>query len=231
MENVNIISEENEVKSNWLQLKAVGDEFQGTLVDKHNSVDNYNNDQIVYEFLMEDGQLRPYGTSKEPINIQMKNVKFGQIVGMKFVRQDPPKVKGYNPTNVIQVFANPNVVNKEWLEEQEMDKVENSEQSLEQVAEGMPEADMPVPAPVGGVTTPANPANPTLPVEEVATPAATLSEAVDPLTQINALAKSKLLINDVNLVKDGVQQVTGFAFIEINYQKIVDALTIMPDKQ
>ena len=226
MENVNIISEENEVKSNWLQLKAVGDEFQGTLVDKHNSVDNYNNAQIVYEFLMEDGQLRPYGTSKEPINIQMKNVKFGQIVGMKFVRQDPPKVKGYNPTNVIQVFANPNVVNKEWLEEQEMDKIEGNEQSLEQVAEGMPDAEVPMPIPVGGVTVPA----PGAPIQAPAPVTADPVETADPVAQINALAKSKLLINDVNLVKDGVQQVTGFAFIEMNYQKIVDALVALPNK-
>jgi len=225
MEKVNIISEENEVKSAWLKLAEINDEFQGTLVDKHKSIDNFGKDQIVYEFLMEDGQIRPYGTSKGPINIQMKNVKFGQIVGMKFVRQDPPKVSGNKPTNVIKVYENPNVVNKEWLEEQEAEGMENSEQSLEQVAEGMPEADMPTPTPVGGVTVPANPVNPTLPVGEVAT------EAVDPVAQINALAKSKLLINDVNLVKDGVQQVTGFAFIEINYQKIVDALTIMPDKQ
>ena len=220
MENVNIISEENEVKSNWLKLENVGEEFQGTLVDKHNSVDSYGKDQIVYEFLMEDGQIRPYGTSKKAINVQMKYVKLGQIVGMKFIEKTPSSNPNFKDTHIIKVFANPDIVNQEWLESREEEKIESSPQSMEEISEQMPESEIPTPAPavVGGVT--------------AAAPVATVAPAttVDPVEQINELAKTKLLVMDVTIVKQAVQEVTTLAFIPTNYAKIIELLTAMPDK-
>ena len=199
MENVNIFSDENKVTGNWVKLTEVGQEFQGTLVDVRKATDQYGKEQTIYEFLTAEGEYRPFG-SKSAIDAQMKHVKLGQIVGLKFVSETPAKTAGYKPTKIIQVFTNKNLVNREWLEQRESSALENSDgQSIESIAATM--TDQPT------------------------------TTSVDPLAKINELAKTKLLVFDVELVKRAVQEVTGLAFIESNYQKLVDALSAMPDKK
>ena len=214
MEKVNIFSDENKVSGNWIKFTEVGQEFQGTLVDIRKTTDQYGKEQIIYEFLTEDGEYRPFG-SKSAIDAQMKHVKLGQIVGLKFVSETPAKTAGFKPTKIIQVFTNKNLVNKEWLEQRESYILENSDgQSMESIAASLPDQQIHTDV-TGGNSGWVKPQD----------------GNTDPLSKINELAKTKLLVFDVELVKKAVQEVTGLAFIEQNYDKLIGALSSMPDKK
>lgn len=39
------------------------------------------------------------------IDRQMQNIRKGQIIGMKFIEEQPAKVKGHNPAKIIKVYA------------------------------------------------------------------------------------------------------------------------------
>ena len=64
------------------------------------------------------------------IDNQMRNVKVGQQIGLKFVEEQPSKTKGFAPAKIVRVFAPKNndgtvQMDEEWLAEQgqsELDK-------------------------------------------------------------------------------------------------------------
>ena len=115
----NIITDENKVKGNWVKFLKVGDEIQGTYISKR-EVQNVlrGGKQTIYEIMKEDGEVWNVG-SKPAIDVQMRYVKVGQIVGFKFIESRKNPNPGKNDTKIIQVFANSKVVNEKWLAEQE----------------------------------------------------------------------------------------------------------------
>lgn len=127
MTSKDFFSEENEVQSSWIKWGKVGDYFIGTLTAKRTVEDQFNagKTQEVYDFKMkegsfhniledksvakdativESGELYSVG-GKASIDAQMRNVKIGQIVGMKFKESVPSKTKGYNPSKVIKIYT------------------------------------------------------------------------------------------------------------------------------
>jgi len=126
---MNIFSDENKVKSNWWQKKQIGDSIEGTLISKRTVLNQLRNqDQTVYELkvssLVQEG--KPVAAIGEFWNVggtfgidqQMRNVKLGQIIGFKFTEERKPSKPGLNPTKVVQVYANPKVVDEQWIKEQ-----------------------------------------------------------------------------------------------------------------
>ncbi len=114
-----IFDEANKVKGNWMKWEKVGDSIEGTLISirkVHNAL--YDKDQTVYELKKDDGEVWNVG-SKPAIDTQMKYVKLGQIVGFQFVEQKKPARPGVSGAKIIQVFANPKIVDEKWLKEQE----------------------------------------------------------------------------------------------------------------
>jgi hypothetical protein len=73
---------------------------------------------VVYELKKLDGTYTDvYG--KPGIDMQMKHIKLGQIIGFEFTKIIPATRPGYKPTNVIQVYADEKSVDEKWLMEQE----------------------------------------------------------------------------------------------------------------
>lgn len=116
-----------EVKSQWVKWGRQGDWVRGTLTDVR-EVDSQLPGQTgkvkVYEFIaaggsfhgITDGKVDDKPTvlgkgdfwtagGKAGIDNQMRNVKIGQVFGMRFAEEKPSKTKGFNPTKVIKVLV------------------------------------------------------------------------------------------------------------------------------
>lgn len=135
-----MFSEDNEVKSSWIQWGKPGDHIIGTLVaryEKPNTLSERNEMQTVYEIKVEKGSFHalenkiPVETpttmnpdeiwnigGKSGLDAQMRNVKIGQIVGIKFMEELPAKVKGHNNTKQLKVYTE-GKMDEAWLKEKE----------------------------------------------------------------------------------------------------------------
>lgn len=127
-----IFNEDNEVKSAWITWGKPGDHIKGTLVAKYereNSINGKTEMQTIYEVKAMSGEFHALKQDengnyvpvtevtklnagdvwniggKAAIDSQMRNVKIGQIIGMKFMESVPAKEKGRYPTKVVKVFT------------------------------------------------------------------------------------------------------------------------------
>jgi len=148
-----IFDAENEVKSSFIQWGKPTNFIIGTLVDKR-EVENQLADkagtmQTIYEILVEKGEYNVINEdksiAKEPtelkageiwsiggkaaIDSQMRNVKIGQKLGMKYMEEVPSKTKGYNPTKVIKIYTS-GEMNKEWLDAQDPDGAKQADKDF-----------------------------------------------------------------------------------------------------
>jgi len=195
---MSIFDEGNKITGSWASFKTVGDKYEGTLIGRRDSINKLSGlPQVVYE-LKGNGETILIG-GKPAIDAQMNHVKLGQIVGFEFTEERAPKVPGHNPTKIIQVFANPAMVDKEWMDEHEATALAG-EFGGEVVGSGEPTYE-----PVGEAT---DPATPDFSVEG----------------EINELAKSKLGAKTDAEIKAKVMESTKLAFIEENYAPILEAL-------
>jgi hypothetical protein len=135
-----LMTDENEIKSQFISWGAPGDNFVGTLIGKReveNQLSDKHEMQTIYEFKMHEGTFHTLDEKKNPvdpaviinkgdvwalggkkgIDAQMRNVKIGMIVGMKFIEEKPAKVKGYNPTKVVKVYC-AQEMDEAWVKEQ-----------------------------------------------------------------------------------------------------------------
>jgi len=140
-----MFSEENEVKSAWVSWGKPGDNVVGTLISRtqrENTIGGKTEMQTIYEIksskgefhplkqddngnyvpeekpvVIEEGQIYNVG-GKSAIDSQMRNVKIGQILGMKFMESVPAKEKGRYPTKVVKIFTT-GEMDEEFLKELE----------------------------------------------------------------------------------------------------------------
>lgn len=136
-----LMSEDNEIKSAFITWGKPGDYFVGTLMSKReipNKLSEKHEMQTVYDFKMKEGMFHKLDEKKNPVEpaivinageiwsvggkkaveAMMRNVKPTIIVGMKFLEETPPKVKGHNPTKVIKVYTQ-NLIDEEYVKELE----------------------------------------------------------------------------------------------------------------
>jgi len=225
-----IISEENRVASFGASVKflKIGDKVEGTLVDKRIvSVQKYMStemeDKMIYELkapkgqeVIQDGEKRvleedekfvvwgkPEG--KSGVDAQMKTVSVGQIIGFVFEGEKESKFKG-NPTKLIQVYQNKDVIDKEWLESDEAKEMQS-----EEVAPELPDftADDSDPKPV---------------VDESVPDTEDGAPFEDVLSEIMTLSKEKFEVETDEDAKAKVIDATDLAFIKPNYGKILEKL-------
>ena len=225
---MNIFEQGKTVSVSWFYFKNIGDQIQGTYVGKVLGLkDSFNNDQIIYELSTKNGIVKVGFRTTQKINKTMDYVNFGQIVGFKYVSKEKfmnKVLKKEQEYKNIQVFADPKIVDQEWIDSQKMNKVEIatktadspvSEDGQEIVADEVPgfgDFDNPIP-------------EADAPVVEVKKPVAKKTTTVEEkLVEIAELAKTKLSIVDPAKVKDAVMEATGLAFIASNYTKIIAAL-------
>lgn len=122
----------SEAKRPQVKFGKVGDWFKGTLTDNTRQVENQlsakHEMQTVFEFKMHGGSFHDIVESapgrfdpvaeateiekdsfltyfgKGAVQSQMRNVKIGQIVGMRFAEEKPSSKPGMNPTKIIKVM-------------------------------------------------------------------------------------------------------------------------------
>jgi len=127
-----IFNEDNEVKSNFMSWGKPGNYVLGTLSSKRrveNQLSDKKEMQTIYEIkakegvfnsleqdengnyvpvkestVIKDGEFYSIG-GKKGIDAQMRNVKIGQVVGIKFKEIIPAKEKGRYPTKLIKIFT------------------------------------------------------------------------------------------------------------------------------
>jgi len=123
-----LFDEKNEVKSNWWVKGKPGDWVKGTLVDvreMESQLPGQTGKMVkIYEFLTSGGSFHRLDDNKQPItpaveimegeywmiggnqslDNQMRNMKKGQIVGIRFTETKPAKQKGFNPSKVLKVY-------------------------------------------------------------------------------------------------------------------------------
>lgn len=218
---VNIFDDAKEkVMPSWAKFVNPGDSAQGTYVGKIvGAIDGYGNEQIVYQLLQGDGSIVNvgFGLNKKILHQDMSMVNFGQIVGFKFKGKLMVKDKFGKPVEVKDygLHQDPKIVDTKWLEENKdnMPKVmyaqkDTTAQSREDIDKANRDFDG-----YGKSST----------ADVPFSSEGSLTDE-DKLALIVKLASEKLGTNEINATKIKVMEVTGIAFMALNYQKIIDAL-------
>lgn len=211
------------VMPEWAKFVNAGDSAQGTYIGKIvGQIDGYGNEQIIYQLLQDDGTVKNvgFGINKKVMNQDMAGVKFGQIVGFKYKGMLSVKDRMGKQVNVkdFSLFQDSKIVNTAWLKEN---------------AGNMPEViDVSGRAPQTNVTKEQEEVlmgglQPGYIANDVPFSSEGSLTNADKLVAINKLAASKLGVTDTKLVKEKVMEVTGVAFIPVNYDKIAEALASM----
>jgi hypothetical protein len=150
-----LFNEENQVANNWVTWGSEGDFIAGTLIAVREMVSKLPGQEgkkvPVYEIKADRGSFHQLDDKKNPIeppvtiealdiwNVggkpiidrQMKNLKLGTKLGIKYIETQPAKQKGFNPLKVLKVFVqrgkdNKPLMDEEWLAEREKEaEIEN----------------------------------------------------------------------------------------------------------
>ena len=138
--------EGNEVKSQWVKFNVeLEDKIFGTLLTKRqmkSTIPGKEGELVwVYELKADSGSFHEVDEKKvviptpvvvnaeevwsvggkNSIDVQMRNIKIGQKVGLKFIDSQASKTKGFAPAKNIRVYASKNedgtpTMDTEWLE-------------------------------------------------------------------------------------------------------------------
>lgn len=144
-----VYSDENVVPSNWMKFSKIEDRIFGTLIcvrEQENRLPNAKPGEMVkvYEIKSESGEFHDTDEKKNVIepaiqlqpgeiwNIggsaaldnQLRNVKLGTKVAIKFTAEKPSQTKGFNPQKIKKVYVPKGqdgkpVMDTEWVAEQE----------------------------------------------------------------------------------------------------------------
>ena len=214
------------VMPTWMKFINAGDQVQGTYIGKIvGQIDGYGNEQIIYQLLQDSGVVMNvgFGLNKKVFNQDMDKVKFGQIIGIKFKGKVTVKDKFGKMVSVndFSLFQDPKIVDEKWLAEN---------------ADNMPEVTRAAAAPetraandFGAFNDPVVTGTDTDEdnVDDVPFSSDGSLTNEDKLAVIEKLAKDKLGATDAQTSKDKVMEATGIAYIPVNYEKIIEALTAM----
>lgn len=192
-----IFDEKNKVTGAFFQFKAINDQVGGTLVDRRQVPDKMNpgKQQWIYELKGPNGEIILIG-GKTGIDMQMKNIRLGQVIGMKYLRDKPNINPSLRAAKIIQVYADPNVVDEEWLKDREMDEANAGE-----APEALPENGGPVAEALELFDSPA-----------------------EKLEKIYTLAEIKLGIKETAAAEKAIMEKTGLPFLESNFDEILTKL-------
>lgn len=215
-------SNDDKVKSNFFKFKKLNDYIQGTLIDKYEQEDRMPNAksglQWIYEIKAvaskQDGVETEENDTiikvggKLALDSQLKNVGLGQIIEIRFVEEKKPSKPGLNGAKILQVFARPGLVDKEWLAQHNSTNTSNSDVTIS--------ADEPEESNVANVD-----------LEEKSNIVGD-SEEQDQLDMIYILAEQVLGIKDPKTneteTKMKIMEATGLAFLKANYISIIEKL-------
>jgi len=201
---IDIFNDEYKVQSALFNFAKVGDQLQGTYVGKSQAKSKYSGElEPLYEIMTEDGEFFTIW-GKPIINQQMNRIKLGQIVGFKLIEER--KTEKGNPAKIIQVFADPKLVNEEWMKENPDAGKQEEGVEVEDVDFGASE----------------EPKKEAVPFESEAPPVGETPEAKE--AQALALAQAKYGLADEQEIKNKVMNESGLAFIAPQMDAIIEFL-------
>ena len=207
---MSIFDDSNKVKSNWWEKKIVGDAIEGTFISRRIQLNQLSGkDQEIYEILTADGEVWNVG-GNPGIDTQMKHVKLGQIVGFKYVEEKKPVKVGMNGAKIVQVYANKETVDKEWLNSQAKELITQEEDIQSDAAWTTKEKEALENVSFMDITE--------KPAEAVTSGSTDIKFSI-----ITELATTKLKATSANL-KIAVMEATGLAFIDKNLDAIIEKL-------
>lgn len=214
-----IFNDTNKMTGNWWKKEKIGDRIEGTFESKNTQINQMSGkEQMVYKIRSEQGDLYLVG-GNIGIDSQMEKVKVGQIVGFEYTEErENKKNPSFAATKIVQVYANPNIVNKEWLAQQkELDGIQVNQEVTTKEAEEI-----------------LNGNDEEIKIEDFKekdeAPFLTDIEKKDVIIKITELATNKLGAINGEDVKNKVMESTELAFIDQNLSKIVVALEALPDR-
>lgn len=202
-------NEEDKVKNNWWKKDKVGDKIQGTYIDRKIVFNQLSGkEQNIYILKLENGEIWNVGggnidnvTKKvAAIDSQMQYIRKGQIVEFRYVEERPSKRTGMDPTKIVQVYANKDVVDKEWLDN---NMIENVQETFGPVT---PAGEVDINKIDLGGNKPA------------------VSAEDELLNTIGELAMKKLAVSDPSQIELAIAKATKLALIPENYEDIVAKL-------
>lgn len=220
----------------FFSFKTIGDKIEGTYIGTGYQVSQISGEeQLHYRLKGTDGQYYKVG-SRKGIDSQMKGIKLGQIIGFEYVADKD--VKKPSPAKIIQVWANPSIVDTQWLKENEEAVAAAEAASAETPVKTTPAptafpapASAPASAPVSTPAPVATSVNTPSPAERFkGQPFHTAEEKQDMLLVISEMAKDKLGATTPEEVKSKVMEATGIAFIDAQLPKIIEALDKLPNR-
>jgi hypothetical protein len=101
------IFDEAAPRGEFKKFQNIGDEIQGTYIDKHEGTDGYGNQQMIY--VLKDSDQKVWNVAFRKTNTimneQMNNVHFGQIIGFRFEEIRPSKKEGSRDAKIIRLYA------------------------------------------------------------------------------------------------------------------------------
>lgn len=165
-----------------------------------------------------------YGDRKVPFLAQMDRISLGQYVKLEFI--EFRDVHQLQPAKIIQPFSHPKYVNEEWLKDNET-RLQREEELNKLTAPAAPVGDMSMSMETNIDTTDINAE---IEIDEEAIPFVTEDEVRDRLMTINMLSIQKLGVTDPNIMKIEIKKVTGLDFTDLNLNKIINALKLLPNK-
>ena len=206
-----IFSDDNKITGNWWKKDAIGASISGTFIGKRQAQNNLSgNMEWVYELRTEDGEIWNVG-GKPAIDMQMRHIQLGQIIGFKFTEERPARRLGNNPTKIIQVFAPKDSVDQEWLDSEDG-------ANAKQEASANVSAD---------VNTEATPEATDTAEDEIDVKTIPFADTPEEKTKmIIALAQEKLGCKEAD-VRTEVMKVTKLGFVDSNLDAIIGALNEM----
>ncbi len=220
----------------FFSFKTIGDKIEGTYIGTGYQVSQISGEeQLHYRLKGTDGQYWKVG-SRKGIDSQMKGIKLGQVIGFEYVADKD--VKKPSPAKIIQVWANPSIVDTQWLKENEEAVAVAEAAGAETPVKTTPApAPTSFPAPASAPTPTPTPISTAAPAP-VASPAErfkgqpfhTAEEKQEMLLVISEMAKAKLGAVTPEEVKSKVMDATGIAFIDALLPKIIEALDKLPNR-
>lgn len=141
-EKEDLFNEDNEVQSSWVKFSQIGDFISGTLIGVREVPSTLPGKEgtmtKVYEMKASGGEFHDLDEKKKVIeegivikegeiwnvgggvvlDAQMRNIKLGQKVGIKYTADKPAQKKGFNPMKIKKVFTK-GEMDEEWLKERE----------------------------------------------------------------------------------------------------------------
>ncbi len=141
-EKEDLFNDDNEVRTSWVKFSKVGDYVSGTLIGVREVASTLPGKEgemtKVYEIKASAGEFHDIDEKKqlidEPIAInageiwnvgggvvldaQMRNIKLGQKLGIKFTGEKAAQKKGFNPMKIKKVYSK-GEMDEEWLAERE----------------------------------------------------------------------------------------------------------------